>query len=103
MKMCKDCKVYLIKECLCPCQDMDVKKVNDSDYCNMCYHEMKEIKKNVNEVLDDAFEENWKELKEEREESYKIVKENLAQEAFILFTAGFMSCYEYYVKNKEGS
>ena len=52
------------------------------------------VLENVNEKLDAAFEENWKELLSERKGSYKVVDDNLYSEAFILFTAGYMSCYE---------
>ncbi len=55
-------------------------------------------KANVNEMLDKAFEENWEELKRERKDDYFIVSKNLEEEAFILFTAGYMSCYEDFVK-----
>ena len=52
------------------------------------------VMENVNKRLDAAFEENWKELLSERKGSYKIVDDNLQEEAFIVFTAGYMSCYE---------
>jgi hypothetical protein len=55
-------------------------------------------KVNVNEMLDKAFEENWEELKNERKDSYVVVSKNLEEEAYILFTAGYMSCYNDFVK-----
>jgi hypothetical protein len=56
------------------------------------------MKPNVNEMLNKAFEENWEELKNERKDSYFVVNKNLVEEAYILFTAGYMSCYEDFVK-----
>ncbi len=56
------------------------------------------MKPNVNEMLNKAFEENWEELKHERKDSYFVVNKNLVEEAYILFTAGYMSCYEDFVK-----
>ena len=105
--MCKKCEdAEQPIHCDCECYVAHNRHLGTNIvYCNVCWHvkrmsEAIENPKNVNDVLDEAFEENWKELKEERTGSYKVVDDNLAREAFILFTAGFMSCYEYYVKNK---
>ena len=49
--------------------------------------------KDINEKVYSAFDKTWKELLNERKGDYEIVDNDLHEEAFILFTAGYMSCY----------
>lgn len=48
----------------------------------------------LNERIEVAFNKYWKELKDESQNSYQIVKENGEREAFIIFVAGFMAGLE---------